>query len=143
MKLTVANKKKKSIPVTIHSLSITVISLGLLTACSQAMSGDPRVFICDSFKEGQKDRVTLMPESKRVDVRDAFPNPKNSDGAYLYYEEPVSQEKRQQGWRRWITNAGARGIANSWNELNIKTGEYRYIGINGQVESLGHCSQEK
>ena len=70
-----AKKKKKMIPVTIHSRSITFIALGLLTACSQAMSGDPRVFICDSLITGtQKDRVTLMPESQQVDVRNAVPD---------------------------------------------------------------------
>ena len=105
------------------------------------MSGDPRVFICDSLLTGtQKDRVTLMPESQQVDVRSAVPD--LNYPAYRFNEVPVSQEKRQQGWRRWISNAGADGIANSWEELNIKTGEYRYIGINGQV-SQGQCSQEK
>ena len=137
-----ARKKKKSITVTIYFRSIPIVALGLLTACSQAMSGDPRVFICDSLITGtQKDRVTLMPESQQVDVRNAVPDSNYPD--YRFNEVPVSQKKRQQGWRRWITNAGARGNANSWNELNIKTGEYRYIGINGQVESRGQCSQEK
>ena len=81
-----------------------------------------------------------MPESQQVDVRSAVPD--LNYPAYRFNEVPVSQEKRQQGWRRWISNAGADGIANSWEELNIKTGEYRYIGINGQV-SQGQCSQEK
>ncbi len=147
-----AKKKKKSITVTISFRSITVVGLGLCTACSQAMSSDPRMFICDSWEEGQKDRVTLIPESQQVDVRGTLynndtgayrPNEENDRGVYRYNEELLSQEKRQQGWRRWITNESALGLPNSWSELNIKTGEYRYIGINGQVESRGQCSQEK
>ena len=131
-----AKEKKKSITVTISFRSITVVALGLLTACSQAMSSDPRVFICDlpspPFNKGKTFMVTITPGSNRVAV-----------GQYSLYVDPLPKEKRQQGWRRWISNAGADGNANSWEELNIKTGEYRYIGINGQVESRGQCSQEK
>jgi len=130
-----AKKKKRSIPVTISFRSITIVALGLLTACSQAMSSDPRVFICDlpspPFNKGKTSMVTITPGSNRVAV-----------GQYSLYVDTLPKEKRQQGWRRWISNAGADGIANSWEELNIKTGEYRYIGINGQV-SQGQCSQEK
>lgn len=131
-----ATKMKKLIPVKNHSLSIIVVSLGLLTACSQVMSGDSMVFKCDSpsppFDKGDTFIIKISPGSNSVER-----------GQYRFYLDPLPKEKRQQGWRRWITNAGADGISNSWNELNIKTGELRYIGINGQIVSLVRCSLEK
>jgi hypothetical protein len=131
-----ATEMKKLIPLKIHSHSIIVVSLGLLGACSQVMSGDPMVFKCDSssppFDKGETFMIKITPGSYSVER-----------GQYRFNVDPLPKAKRQQGWRRWITNAGADGISNSWNELNIKTGELRYIGINGQVESLVRCLQEK
>lgn len=120
----------------IHPRSITVVALGLLTACGQAMGSGPMEFKCDSpsppFDKGQTYTVIFNPGSNYVDV-----------GQYQFTKDTVSKEKYQQGWKRWTTNADRKGKANRWTELNIKTGELRYININGQVELLSHCSQVK
>ena len=120
----------------IHSRSITVVALGLLTACGQAMSSGPREFKCDSpsppFDKGQTYSVMFNPSSDYVDV-----------GQYQFTKDTISNEKSQQGWIRWISNTGREGKANSWTELNVKTGELRYIGINGQVELRSRCSEMK
>lgn len=120
----------------IHSRSITVAALGLLGACGSAMNNAPIVFNCDSFNKGQTYRVRLSPDSNHVDVMWGVQ-------PYQYTEEPMSPEKVQQGWRRWVTNADRKGKANSWTELNTKSGALRHIGINGQVDSLGRCLQQK
>ncbi len=126
--------EKKSTPVSSHPRSITVVALGLLTACGQAMGSGPIEFKCDSpsppFDKGQTYTVILNPGSNYVDV-----------GQYQFSKDTVSKEKLQQGWTRWITNADREGKANSWTELNIKTGELKDIGINGQVELRSRCSQ--
>ena len=120
----------------IHLRLITVVALGLLTACGQAIGSGPTEFKCDSpsppFDKGQIFTIIFNPGSNFVDV-----------GQYQFTKDTVSKAKRQQGWRRWITNTNRAGTANSWNELNIKTGELRYIGINGQVELRSRCLQVK
>ena len=91
-------------------------------------------FKCESpsppFEKGETYVVIFNPDSNRVEV-----------GQYQFREEIIPQEKRQQGWRRWSTNSDRYGNVNSWNELNIKTGELRYIGINGQIKFRTSCSQ--
>ena len=84
------------------------------------------------FDKGQTYTVILNLGSNYVDV-----------GQYQFSKDTVSKEKLQQGWTRWITNADREGKANSWTELNIKTGELKDIGINGQVELQSLCSQVK
>ena len=79
---------------------------------------------------GETHTVEFNPGSNQVEV-----------GQYQYREETVSQDKRNQGWRRWSTNSDRYGKVNSWNELNIKTGELRYIGMNGQIKFSSSCSQ--
>ena len=116
--------------------STTVLALGFLTACAQAMSSGPMEFKCDSpsppFDKGQTFMVKLNPVSNFVDV-----------GQYQFAEVNVSPEQRRQGWRRWSTNSDRNGNANSWTELNIQTGELRYIGMNEEVELRSRCSQVK
>jgi hypothetical protein len=120
----------------IQPASIAVFALGVLTACGQAMSSGSMKFRCDSpsppFDKGQTFMVTLNPGSNVVDV-----------GQYQFAEVKVSPEQRRQGWRRWSTNSDRNGKANSWTELNIQTGELRYIGMNEEVELRSHCSQVK
>ena len=76
--------------------------------------------------------VKLNPVSNFVDV-----------GQYQFAEVNVSPEQRRQGWIRWSTNSDRNGNANSWTELNIQTGELRYIGMNEEVELRSRCSQVK
>ena len=120
----------------IHLRLITVVALGLLTACGQAIGSGPTEFKCDSpsppFDKGQIFTIIFNPGSNYVDV-----------GQYQFTKDTVSKAKRQQGWRRWTTNTDRKGKANSWTELNIKTGELRFIGISGQVELRSRCSQVK
>ena len=121
----------------INPCSTTVFALGLLAACGQAMSSSGLMeFKCDSpfhpFDKEHSYTVIFDPDSNYVDV-----------GQYQFVKVSVSQEQRQQGWRRWRTNSDRYGKANSWSELNITTGELRYIGINGQVDLRSLCSPVK
>ena len=121
----------------IHPRSITFFALGLLAACGQAMSTRGFIeFKCNSpsppFDKGQSYTVMFNPGSNYVAV-----------GQYQFSKVSLSQAERQQGWRRWRTNSDRYGNANSWSQLNIKTGELRYIGNNGQVELRSRCSQVK
>ena len=132
-----ASNKEKSITVSINPRSITFFALGLLAACGQAMSTRELMeFKCNSpsppFEKGQSYTIMLNPGSNYVAV-----------GQYQFGKVSVSQAERQQGWRRWRTNSDRYGNANSWSELNIKTGELRYIGNKGQVELRSRCLQVK
>ena len=121
-------------PVSIHPHPLTIFALSLLAACGQATSHGAMKFKCESpsppFDKGETHTVEFNPGSNQVEV-----------GQYQYREETVSQDKRNQGWRRWSTNSDRYGKVNSWNELNIKTGELRYIGMNGQIKFRSSCSQ--
>ena len=99
-------------------------------------SGGLMEFKCDSpfppFDKEHSYTVMFDPDSNYVAV-----------GQYQFVKVSVSEEQLQQGLRRWRTNSDRYGTANSWSELNIKTGELRYIGINGQVELRSLCSPVK
>lgn len=119
-----------------HHRSIAIIAFALLTACGPAISSGPTKFKCDSpsppFPEGESFTIILNPELNYVEV-----------GQYQFAKELVTKEKYQQGWRRWATNSDREGKANSWNELNINTGELIDIGIDGQIEPSSRCSRMK
>ena len=119
-----------------HHRLIAVFTLGLLTACGSAISSGPTEFKCDApsppFPKGQTYTIIFNPESNYVKV-----------GQYQFTKEIVSNEKYQQGWRRWATNSDREGTPNSWTELNINTGDLIDIGIDSQAGTPSRCSRVK
>ena len=61
------------------------------------------------------------------------------NGAQPYRLEEVSLDKKEaiESWRRWTTNASRDGVANTWAELNTKTGSLRLIDLDNKVNLKG------
>ena len=91
------------------------------------------VFNCDSLSNGQAYRVSFNESDKgHVEVM-------SGEQPYRFEEASIDSKEAGEGWRRWITNTSRDGVANSWTELNVKTGALRLIDIDGQINLKGQC----
>ena len=110
-----------------------IAAAGLVTGCWQGVKGETMVFNCDSLSNGQAYRVTFSESDEgHVEVM-------SGEQPYRFEEASIGRKETGEGWRRWVTNTSRDGVANSWTELNTKTGALRLIDIDEKVDQKGHC----
>ena len=110
-----------------------IATAGLIAGCGQGVKGETIVFNCDPLSNGQIYQVTFRKgDSDHVEVM-------SGKQPYRFEEVNIDKKEAEEGWRRWITNTSRDGVANSWSELNTKTGALRLIDIDGNVELQGSC----
>lgn len=110
-----------------------ITAAGLITGCGQEVKGGTMVLNCDSLSNGGVYRVTFRKsDAGHVEVM-------SGEQPYRFEEVSIGRKAAGEGWRRWITNTSRDGVANSWSELNTKTGALRLIDIDGNVELQGSC----
>ena len=110
-----------------------IAAAGLMAGCGQGVKGETMVFNCDSLSNGRVYRVTFSESDEgHVEVM-------SGEQPYRFEEVSIDRKEAGEGWRRWVTNTSRDGVANSWTELNIKTGALRLIDIDGNIDLQGSC----